>query len=148
MTQTADAPWISAYLTVEDARRSMAWYVEVFGFEERMARPGPSGDVDHGELQYHDQVLMVAPTTAPGGAEKSPTMGGFQSPVTLFLYVDDVDGRIRRAQDHGAVVVMPPQTMFWGDRIGKIADLDGHLWLVASHVEDVSRDVIMAGPPS
>ncbi|WP_432828851.1 VOC family protein [Dactylosporangium sp. CA-092794] len=140
-----DTPWLAPYLTVADPERAMGWYRQVFAFEQGFVRRGRTGEIEHGELVVHDQKVMVAPAGSPGGADASPAMSGVTSPVTLFLYVPDTDAVCQRAKAAGAKVLLEPATMFWGDRICKIADPDGHLWVVATHVKDVSEEDIHQG---
>ena len=72
------------------------------------------------------------------GASAPPTIGG--SPVTIFLYVRDVDAAFRRATETGCQAMMPPTDMFWGDRYAKLQDPYGHSWSMATHVEDVAPE--------
>lgn len=65
------------------------------------------------------------------------------SPVTVHLYVEDVDSVFGKAVDSGAKVTMPLKNTFWGDRYGKLEDPFGHSWSLATHIEDLSLDQIM-----
>jgi uncharacterized glyoxalase superfamily protein PhnB len=126
-------PWLSPYLTVKDSDAALDFYHRAFGFEKRCAFPGPDGRTGHVEMVWQD-VLMFGPE---GTCEsKAPTTTGVESPVQLYAYCDDVDGFYARATAAGARSVLPPQDMFWGDRMCKVLDPDGHVWNFATNVSD------------
>ena len=98
--------------------------------------PSPDGrTVMHAELQIGDSILFLADEFPEMGARSPKALGG--SPVTIHLYVADVDAVFNRAIQAGATAQMPPTDMFWGDRYGKLTDPFGHVWSVATHTEDV-----------
>jgi PhnB protein len=125
---------VTAYLVVSDAARAIDFYKQAFGATERGRMGGPQGKISHAELQIGDSIVMLSDEMM---GNKSPqTLGG--SPVSLFVYVEDVDSSFNRAVGAGAKADMPPANMFWGDRFGKLSDPFGHSWALATHIEDVS----------
>jgi len=131
---------ITPGLAVEGAADAIAFYVEVFGAVERMRTPGPDGSIAHAEIQIGDSVLMVDDASPMMGTKAPPKEGLDGSPVTLYVYVEDVDAAISRAVELGATLKRPATDQFYGDRNGWIIDPFGHGWTVASHVEDVSGE--------
>lgn len=134
----AGVPWLIPYLTVKDADAALDFYQRAFGFEKRMAIPGPDGRTKHAEVAWKEAVLMFGPETEGNDAckAKSPATTGIDAPVGLYVYCDDVDALYARATKAGAKSVMPPQDMFWGDRMCTVRDPDGHMWSFATNVAD------------
>lgn len=133
----AGMPWLSPYLTVRDAGAALDFYHRAFGFEKRGdGMTGPDGRIQHAEMAWHDAVIMVGPECTYESNIKAPVTSGVASPVNLYLYCDDVDALFARATKAGAKAVSAPQNMFWGDRMCKVADPDGHQWSFATNVED------------
>lgn len=131
-----DMPWLSPYLIVKDADAALDFYLRAFGFEKKMAIPGPNGKAMHAEVRWHDMVVMFGPEGNPGNTSKSPAATGIPSPVGLYVYCDDVDALYARATKAGAKGLTAPVDMFYGDRVCKLADQDGHLWSFATNVAD------------
>jgi PhnB protein len=131
-------PQVTPYLCVEGAEAAIAFYAEVLGTTERMRMLGPDGKVSHAELQLGDSLVMVADEAPAIGVLSPKTIGG--TPVTLSVYVEDVDAVIDRAAQAGATVLRPAEDQFYGDRTGQFEDPFGHRWSVATHVEDVSPE--------
>lgn len=125
---------VTPYLVVSDAARALDFYAKAFGAKEKVRMPGPGGRIMHAEFQIGDSMLMLAEEGGPNKSAES--YGG--SPVSIFLYVEDVDSVFNRAVQAGAKADMPPQDMFWGDRFGKLTDPFGHYWALATHIEDVA----------
>ena len=139
--------WVSPYLTVKDAEAAIAFYNKAFGFETRFVAPGPDGKPMHAELQHKDSVIMLGPE-CPQSAEhgfRSPSSIGGTS-VTLYTYVEDVDALFEQAKAAGAKVIEAPKDQFWGDRTCLLVDPDGHAWMFATHVRDVSPEELK--PPA
>jgi PhnB protein len=126
------------YLVLDDCNGAIEWYKKAFGATEinRMGRPG--GKIGHAEIKIGDSILMLADEWPGSGSPSAKSLGG--SPVSIFLYLEDVDSVYKQAVDAGAKADMPPQNMFWGDKFGKLTDPYGHLWALATHVEDVAPD--------
>jgi PhnB protein len=127
---------LAPYLYVQGAARAMEFYARAFGARELFRMPGPNGTVDHAEIQIGDSVLMLADENAKQGTGSPERFKG--SPVSVFLYVADVDAVFSAATAAGAKAQMAPTDMFWGDRFSAITDPFGHRWSIATHVEDVS----------
>jgi PhnB protein len=130
--------WVNPYLTVKDPTASMQFYERGLGFKRRFAMNGPDGRIMHAEVVHKTGVIMLSPPN-PQIGDKPPIEQGV-SPVTMYVYVDDVDQTTETARMAGANVVSPPQDMFWGDRIATVVDLDGHRWCLATHVKDVKPE--------
>ena len=129
---------VTPYLIVKGADQAIDYYKKVFGAEEVFRMNGPDGKVGHAELKIGDSRIMLAdenPNMGQGHASAA-TIGA--SPVSLYLYIPDVDRVVERAAAAGAKVLKPVQDQFYGDRSGFIQDPFGHLWGVATHVEDVA----------
>lgn len=126
---------VTPYLCVDNANDAMAYYCKIFGATERM-RMDMGGTIGHAELQIGDSVIMLSDPFPDMGVKTPQEYGG--SPVTLNIYVEDVDTTMAAAIEHGATEVMPATDQFWGDRSGKITDPWGHTWHIATHIEDVS----------
>jgi PhnB protein len=125
---------LTPYLAIRGGVQALDWYKKAFGAKERMRMPGPDGKIGHAELEIGDCVLMLA-DEFPGMNTSPATLNG--TTVTLLLYVKDVDAAFKKAVDLGAASKVPPETKFYGDRSGILADPFGHLWCLSTHVEDV-----------
>jgi PhnB protein len=128
------------YLIIKDAARAIEFYKKAFGATEIMRMAEPSGKVTHAEIKIGNSPIMLADEFPEMGALSPQTIGG--SPVSIFLYVENVDALANQAIAAGAKVLMPVQDQFWGDRYGKLADPFGHLWDIATHKEDVAPEEI------
>jgi PhnB protein len=129
---------ITPYLVVKGAAKAIDYYKKVFGATEITRMPGPNGTIGHAELKIGDSRIMLAdenPNMGQGYTGAS-SLGG--TPVSLYLYLPDVDRVVERAAAEGAKIVRPVQDQFYGDRTGFIQDPFGHLWNVATHIEDVA----------
>jgi PhnB protein len=129
---------VTPYLIVDDARAAIDFYCSILGATERMRMPGPDGRVGHAELELGNSVIMLADEHPEMDALGPKTVGG--TPVTLHVYVEDVDAVFRKALDAGAEETQPLSDKFYGDRSGGFRDPFGHSWSVAMHVEDVPAD--------
>jgi uncharacterized glyoxalase superfamily protein PhnB len=130
----ANTPWLMPYLVVKDAEAALDFYQRAFGFEKRLAIPGPDGRPVHVEVAHRDAVLMFGPE---GSCQvKTPLTTGTPTPVGLYVYCDDVDGLFARATAAGAKVVKGPEDRFWGDRVCELSDPDGYSWSFATNVRD------------
>jgi PhnB protein len=129
---------ITPYLIIKGAAQAIEYYKKVFGATETVRMNGPDGKVGHAELKIGNSRIMLAdenPRMGQGHASAS-TIG--TSPVSLYVYLPDVDRVIRQAVVEGAKILKPVEDQFYGDRSGFIQDPFGHFWSVATHVEDVS----------
>ncbi|MDQ3973362.1 MAG: VOC family protein [Actinomycetota bacterium] len=131
-------PRVTPYLCIDGASAAIDFYREVFAASERMRMPAPDGKVGHAELQLGDSVIVLSDEFPEMGVRSPQTVGG--TPVTLSVYVEDVDGVFDRAIQAGATALRPVEDQFYGDRTGQFEDPFGHRWSVATHVEDVPPD--------
>jgi PhnB protein len=129
---------VSPYLVVDGAQKAIEFYTTVLGFTERMRMPGPDGRIGHAELELDGSVVMLADEFPEVGAKAPSAFGG--SPVSLTVYVEDVDATFERAMEAGATVVRPLENQFYGDRSATFDDPFGHRWTINTHVEDVSPE--------
>lgn len=127
---------VTPYLVVDDANRAIEYYKQAFGAQEIHRMQGPGGKVGHAEIKIGDSMIMLSDEMPGQGARSPKSLGG--SPVSIFLYVEDIDSVFNRAVQAGAKGDKPPENMFWGDRFGHLTDPFGHSWALATHVEDVS----------
>lgn len=134
---------ITPSLTIEGAAEAIEFYKKAFGAEERMRIPGPGGAIMHAELQIGSSVIMIHDANPEWNTQGPKGLGG--SPVGLYLYVTDVDAIFKQAIAAGATETQPVCDMFWGDRLGGVADPYGHQWTVATHKQDLSPDEIAKG---
>jgi PhnB protein len=132
---------ITPYLYLSDAARAISFYKAVFGAAELFRMDGPDGKIGHAELRVGNGVLMLADECPEIGAKAPHAYGG--SPMSLMLYVEDVDRVYQRSIEAGAKPVRPLKDQFYGDRSGMILDPFGHTWTIATHVEDVSPEEMM-----
>lgn len=129
---------ITPYLVINGAAQAIEYYKKVFGATETARMNGPDGKIGHAELKIGNSHIMIAdenPSMGEGHTSAT-TVGG--SPVSLYVYLPDVDSVVKRAVNEGAKILKPVQDQFYGDRNGFIRDPFGHLWGVATHVEDVA----------
>jgi PhnB protein len=131
-------PQVTPYLSVDGANAAIEFYGEVLGARERMRMPAPEGRVGHAELEIGDSVIMLADEFPDMGNPNPKKLGG--TPVTITVYVDDVDSVFERALNKGAKELRPVENQFYGDRAGQFEDPFGHRWSVHTHVEDVPPD--------
>jgi PhnB protein len=141
---------LTPYLIVDGAARALTWYAEALGARELMRLAAPGGKIGHAEIQIGDSRIMLADEAPSHGARAPGAFGG--SPVSLHLYVADVDAMMARAVAAGATAKSQPVDKFYGDRLGSLADPFGHTWHIATHIEDLTAQEIerrmaaMAGP--
>src|SRR5437868_13558008 len=131
---------VTPSLVVNDGARALDFYKRAFGAQERFRMEGPPGKIGHAEIKIGDSMIMLSDEFPGMGARSPQSLGG--SPVTIFLYVNDVDTAFKQAVDAGAKVEMPLADMFWGDRFGRVSDPFGHLWAMATHKEDLTPEEI------
>lgn len=110
-----------------------------FGAVEQVRRPGPDGSPIHIAMRINQAFLVVQSEFPDVVASRAPNPDG-SSPVVIFVYVEDVDQAVERAVAMGAKILMPAQDQFWGDRTARIVDPSGHVWTVASRIEETTED--------
>ncbi len=127
---------ITPQIAVKGVADAIAWYASALGAHELLRNLAPDGkSVMHAELLLGDSRFFVV-DEFPGSMTAPTTLGG--TPVTLHLYVPDVDALFDRAVAAGASVVMPVADQFWGERYGILTDPFGHRWSISSRLEDLS----------
>lgn len=131
-------PAITPHLVVAGAADAIEFYKQAFGATEMMRIPAPDGKLMHAAIQINGAMVMLVDEMPQWGVMSPKTLNG--SPVTMHLYVDDVDAFIAHAVAAGANIKMPAQDMFWGDRYGVITDPFGHSWSIATPQREVSAE--------
>ncbi len=134
----AGASAIIPRLVCRDVEAEIDFCREVFGAVEGVRRPGPGGRVAHAMLLFGPSMLMVE-AEWPTIPSRAPRPDG-SSPVVIYVYVENVDATVERALTRGATLISPVQTQFWGDRTGSVLDPSGHMWTVATRVEETSEE--------
>jgi PhnB protein len=133
---------VTPYLIIKGASAAIDFYKRAFGATELFRMPDPSGkSVMHAEIKIGDSPIMLA-DEQPAMYRSPQSLGG--TPVSLMLYVDDVDKVFPRAVEAGAKVVKPVQDQFYGDRSGTLTDPFGHQWTIGTHKRDVPMEEMMA----
>ena len=126
------------YLVIKGAASALEFYRKAFGATEIMRMPAPGGTIGHAEIKIGKAIIMLA-DEFPDMDYKSPQAYG-GTPVSIMIYVPDVDRFVQRAVDAGAKLVRPVEDKFYGDRGASLEDPFGHQWHFATHVEDVPPD--------
>lgn len=134
----AGASAIIPRLVCRDVEAQIDFCREVFDAAESVRRPGPDGRAAHAMLLFGRSMLMLE-AEWPTLPSRAPRPDG-SSPVVIYVYVADVDATVERAVARGATLVAPVETQFWGDRIGWVLDPSGHMWTIATRVEETSED--------
>lgn len=133
---------VTPHLVCKGATQAIAFYVQAFGAVELARLPAPDGRLMHAMIRIGDTPLMLVDEFPEQGCLGPQALKG--SPVTLHLYVTDVDATVARAVEAGARITLPVSDMFWGDRYGRLEDPFGHQWSVATHIRDLSPEEIAA----
>lgn len=127
------------YLIVKDGAAAIEFYKRAFGARELMRMPDPSGKkVGHAEIKIGDSPIMLADESPEMDARSPQTLGG--SPISILLYVEDVDAVVKEAVRAGGKLERPIEDKFYGDRSGSLKDPFGHTWHISTHREDVSPE--------
>jgi PhnB protein len=129
---------VTPYLIIKGAAQAIEYYKKVFGATETVRMNGPDGKVGHAELKIGNSHIMLADENPSMGQGHTSAATIGQSPVSLYVYLPDVDAVVKRATAEGAKVLKPVEDQFYGDRSGFIQDPFVHLCGIATHVEDVS----------
>ena len=129
---------VTPYLIVNDAARALEFYRQAFGATETYRMTDPNGRVGHAEIKLGDSHIMLADEHPEIGARSPQAFGG--SPISLLIYVEDVDALVNQAVQAGAKLTRPVADQFYGDRTGGVEDPFGHVWYIATHVEDVAPE--------
>jgi uncharacterized glyoxalase superfamily protein PhnB len=133
---------VTPHLICAGAAEAIEFYNKAFNAEELGRMPGPEGKLLHVLIRIGDSAVMLADECPDWGGFGPKALKGF--PVTIHLYVEDVDATAAQAVAAGAQITMPVADMFWGDRYGILKDPFGHQWSVATHVRDVAPEELTA----
>ena len=131
---------VTPSLVVAGAAKAIDFYKKALGAEELMRFPGPDGKIMHAEIRIGDSVIMLSDEMLDHGARGPKSIGG--TPVSFFVYGENVDAAWKRAVDAGAKPIMPLADQFWGDRTGCLEDPFGHHWWLAQHIQDLTPEEI------
>jgi PhnB protein len=131
---------VTPYLIVKGAASAIDFYKKAFGATEVLRMPGPCDKIMHAELRIGDSLIMLADESPEMGMSGPQAPG--KGPITLCLYVEDVDAQAAKALAAGAKVVRPVQDQFYGDRSGTFADPFGHVWTISTHKEDLTAEEV------
>ncbi|WP_244846407.1 MULTISPECIES: VOC family protein [unclassified Caballeronia] len=134
---------LTPHLVCAGAAEAIEFYKRAFGAVEIGRLPGDDGKLMHAMVKIGDSMLMLVDEHPDFGMLGAKSLKG--SPVTIHLYVEDVDATVKQAEAAGARVTMPVADMFWGDRYGRLEDPFGHQWSVATHKRDVSPAEMQQG---
>jgi PhnB protein len=129
---------VTPYLIIKGAADAIEFYKKAFGATELLRMPTPGGKVGHAEIKIGDSPIMLADESPEMGNSSPTTLGG--TPVSILIYVEDVDTIFKQAIAAGGEQQKPVQDQFYGDRSGSLKDPFGHVWHVATHKEDVSPE--------
>ena len=129
---------VTPYLIIKGASEAIDFYKKAFGATELFRMPAPEGKIGHAEIKIGDSPIMLADEFPEMGYKSPQTLGG--SPVSLMIYVADVDTVFKQAIAAGGKEQRPVKDQFYGDRSGTLEDPFGHVWHVATHKEDVSPE--------
>jgi PhnB protein len=129
---------VTPYLIVNGGAKAIDFYKKAFSATELLRFPMPDGRLGHAEIKIGDSPVMLADGVAEMGYRDPLALGG--TPVSILLYVKDVDALAAQAEAAGAKVLRPLQDQFYGDRSCTLADPFGHVWTIATHKEDVSLE--------
>jgi PhnB protein len=131
---------LTTYLAVDNAAEAIEYYTRAFGAKETVRMDAPGGAIGHAELQIGDSTIMLADPFPQSSTKPPKELGG--TTASVLMYVEDVDAAVQKAVDAGASVTMEPEDQFWGDRMGSVTDPYGHVWQIATHVEDLTPEEI------
>jgi PhnB protein len=131
---------VTPSLFVVGAAKAIEFYKQALGAEELMRFPGPDGAIMHAEIKIGDSIVMLADEMPEQGGRGPKSIGG--TPVSFFVFRENVDAEWKRALDAGAKVLVPLADQFWGDRTGCLEDPFGHQWWLAQHLQDLTPEEI------
>jgi PhnB protein len=129
---------VTPYLILDNAAGALEFYKKAFGAVELMRMPAPGGRIGHAEIRIGNSPVMLADENAEMNARSARSFGG--SPISLMVYVENVDAVVAQAMAAGAKLMRPVADQFYGDRTGGVDDPFGYHWYIATHIEDVPPD--------
>lgn len=134
---------ITPYMVVNDVPTAIEFYKRAFGAEQLLRMDAPDGKVMHAEIKIGNSILMMTSEMdmGPGMKSQGPlTLKG--TPVSFMMYVEDVDVTAKKAMEAGMETLRPVENQFYGDRCGTFKDPFGHIWSIATHIEDVPPELM------
>jgi PhnB protein len=131
---------VTPYLAVDDAAQAIEYYKKAFGAKERVRMEAPGGKIGHAELEVGDSLIMLFDPFPQSSTRPPKELGG--TSASVFMFVEDVDAVVKQAVGAGATITMEVADQFWGDRFGTVTDPFGHVWSIATHIEDLTPDEI------
>ena len=135
---------VSVSLTFKDSKKALEFYKRAFGAKVLGVFPSLDGKgTMHTTMQVGDSIVMMGDEMSGGGCKSAETLGA--SPITLWIYTEDVDSFFKKAVEAGAVQTMPVGDQFWGDRMGQLKDPFGYSWGIATHKQDLSDEEVRKG---
>lgn len=135
---------VTPIMVFKDTRKAIDFYKSAFGAQEQFILPAPEGKgIMHAELRIGSSILMMGDENPDQPCKSAETLG--DSPVTFYLYLENVDEAFQLAIQAGAKARMPVENMFWGDRVGSMQDPFGYSWILATHVKDATPEEIQEG---
>src|SRR5512140_1987663 len=140
-----DMHTVTPHLVCAGAADAIEFYKKAFNATELGRLAGPQGKLMHAAIRIGDSTVMLVDEFPEHHSLGPKSLKG--SPVTIHLYVEDVDACVKRAVAAGAKIAMPVDDMFWGDRYGKLEDPFGHHWSVATHTRDMSVEEMKQAMP-
>jgi PhnB protein len=129
---------VTPYLALDDGAEAIEYYIKAFGAKERARMEAPGGKIGHAELEIGDSLVMLSDALPQFTAKSPKELGG--TSASVMLYVEDVDAMVKQAVAAGGTIDIEVADQFWGDGFGSVQDPFGHLWAIATHVEDVPPD--------
>jgi len=132
---------ITPYLYIQGAAEALAFYKKAFDAVELFRIEQPGGKVGHAEIKIGDSIVMLADEFPEMGARGPKSLGG--TSFSLMIYLENVDARFEQAVNAGVKVIRPIQNQFYGDRSGIVEDPFGHVWNLATHIEDIPPGEMM-----
>jgi PhnB protein len=137
---------VTPSIFVAGAAKAIDFYKKALGAEEVMRFLGPDGKIMHAEIRIGDSTIMLGDEMPEHGGKSPKSYGG--TPVSFFVYGENVDAAWKRAIDAGAKQIMPLEDQFWGDRTGCVEDPFGHRWWLAQHIKDMTKQELEAAAES
>ena len=137
---------VTPSICVAGADQAIEFYKKALGAEEVMRFPGPDGLIMHAEIRIGDSLIMLADEMPEQGSRSPKHYGG--TPVSFFVYSENVDAAWKRAVDAGATQIQPLADQFWGDRTGCLQDPYGHQWWLAQHIQDLTPEELQKAAES
>ena len=135
---------VTPSFTLKDCQKAIDFYKNAFHAKVLDVFPNPMGKgIMHAVIQIGNSLIMMGDETPGMSAKSAETLGA--SPISLYIYVPNVDEAFKQAVNAGAIAIMPVADMFWGDRAGTLKDPFGHTWMIATHTQDLTQDQMKKG---